>query len=116
MKSKSLLKCFAPIILLPLLMACGNSSGDSTAESTQIFRTYTFEGNTTEIVTDGGGIIASGGYSVGDNVSAKFALDFTAQAKITMNSGEIVIPENPQMTNNPHWYFYAKYINGTLIP
>ena len=37
-------------------------------------------------------------------------------AKITLNSGATVIPEDPPMTNDVHSYFYAKLISGTQLP
>lgn len=118
MRVQKHLRLFASLILFPVLVACGDSTGGSSSVSktTQIFRTYTFEGSISDIISDGGGVIASGGYGLGDNVSAKFAVDFTANPKITLNSGEVVIPADPQMTNDVHSYFYAKFISGTVIP
>lgn len=80
------------------------------------YKTYTFEGSISELVFDGGGIIASQGYKVGDHVSAKFTVDFLGQGKMTLNSGEIVIPKDPQMTNDVHSYFYANLMSGTRMP
>ena len=61
-------------------------------------------------------MIASEGYKVGDQVSAKFAVDYSSHGRLTLNSGETVIPKDPQMTNDVHEYFYAKLINGTRMP
>lgn len=100
-------------ILLAMLSACGETSE---SQPTTVYKTYTFEGSITELVSDGGGVIASQGYQVGDHVSAKFAVDFLSQGKMTLNSGEIVIPKDPQMTNDVHSYFYAKLLSGTRMP
>lgn len=118
MKMKIWLVLVLAILLIVLLSACGESGGGSTSVSqTPIaYKTYTFEGNISELVFDGGGVIASQGYKVGDHVSAKFAVDFLGQGKMTLNSGEIVIPKDPQMTNDVHSYFYAKLLSGTLMP
>ena len=101
------------ILFMAMLSACG---GTSESQTTQAYKTYTFEGSISELVFDGGGVIASQGYKVGDHVSAKFAVDFLGQGKMTLNSGEIVIPKDPQMTNDVHSYFYAKLLSGTLMP
>lgn len=113
MKMKTCLVLVSVIFLMTILSACG---GDSESQTAKSYKTYTFEGSISDLVSDGGGIIASQGYQVGDHVSAKFAVDFLGQGKMTLNSGEIVIPKDPQMTNAVHLYFYAKLLSGTRMP
>ena len=118
MKMKIWLVLVLTILLMALLSACGDSGGGSTSvyQTPKTYKTYTFEGSISELVFDGGGIIASQGYKVGDHVSAKFAVDFIGQGEMTLNSGEIVIPKDPQMTSDVHSYFYAKLLSGTRMP
>lgn len=118
MKMKIWLVFVSAILLMALLSACGSTGGSSTSESQSptTYKTFTFEGSISELVFDGGGVIASQGYQVGDHVSAKFAVDFLGEGKLTLNSSEIVIPKDPQMTNDVHSYFYAKLLSGTRMP
>jgi len=113
MKMRIWLVLVSAILFMAMLSACG---GTSESQTTKAYKTYTFEGSISELVSDGGGVIASQGYKVGDHVSAKFAVDFLGQGKMTLNSGEIVIPKDPQMTNDVHSYFYAKSLSGTMMP
>lgn len=100
-----------------VISSCGTEGGTyNETTPPKIYTTYTFNGSISDIGSDDGGVIAVGGYQVGDNVSAKFAVDFNGQAKMTLNSGEIIIPVDPQMTNDVHAYFYAKHIGGTVMP
>lgn len=118
MRIKTWLVNVVALLFMPMLAACGSSGETSATNSASLktFKTYTFEGGISDLVSDGGGVIASQGYKVGDHVSAKFAVDFLGQGKMTLNSGEIVIPKDPQMTNDVHSYFYAKLLSGTQIP
>lgn len=118
MKIKIFAVLIATLSLTSLLAACGDSGGnsDSNAEPQEIYKTYTFEGSISDLVFDGGGIIASEGYKVGDPISAKFAVDFLGKGTMTLNSGEIIIPKDPEMTNDVHSYFYARLLSGTRMP
>lgn len=113
MKMKILLVLVSVILFMAMLSACG---GTSESQTSKVYKTYTFEGSISELVFDGGGVIASQGYKVGDHVSAKFAVDFLGQGKMTLNSGEIVNPKDPQLTNDVHSYFYANLLSGTRMP
>ena len=113
MKMKIWLVLVSAILFMAMLSACG---GTSEPQTQKVYKTYTFEGSISEFVFDGGGVFASQGYKVGDHVSAKFAIDFLGQGKMTLNSGEIVIPKDPQMTNDVHSYFYANLLSGTRMP
>lgn len=77
---------------------------------------YTFEGNISSLVFDGAGIIADQGFQIGDPVTAQFLVDFEQDGYYLLNNGDIHYPSNPQMTNNPYWYFKASLLNGTLLP
>jgi len=77
---------------------------------------YSFEGVVSSLFFDGAGIIADNGFQVGDSVSARFYVDFQRDGYFLLNNGEIETPENPQMTNNPFWYFYDTLLDGTLLP
>ncbi len=77
---------------------------------------YSFEGEVSNLFYDGAGIITAEGYEIGDRVYAQFYIDFERDGYFILNNGEIVIPENPQFTNNPHWYFYSSLIDGTRLP
>lgn len=77
---------------------------------------YSFEGVVSSLYDDGAGIIADEGFRVGDPVSARFYVDFQREGYYLLNNGEILVPENPQMTNNPFWWFFATLLDGTLLP
>lgn len=113
MNIKMLRVLASAILFMAMLSAC---DGTSEYQTTKAYRTYTFEGSISELVFDGGSIIASQGYKVGDHVSAKYAVEFLGQGKMTLNSGEIIVPKDPQMTNDVHSYFYANLMSGTRMP
>lgn len=77
---------------------------------------YSFEGTISSLYYDGAGIIADTAFKVGDPVNAKFYVDFQKNGYFLLNNGEIYIPENPPMTNNPYWYFHSTLMSGTLLP
>jgi hypothetical protein len=78
--------------------------------------TYSFEGRISDFYYDGAGIIASGGYKIGDPVTAKFYVNFKKDGYFILNNGQKDIPKDPPMTNDVHEYFYASLISGTLLP
>jgi hypothetical protein len=98
--------------------AAGNESAKcmQVCATTHNYRIYSFEGVISTLYYDGAGIIANGGYKIGDSVFAKFNVDFASDGYYILNNGETLIPENPQLTNDPHWYFYNALIEGTLMP
>ena len=78
---------------------------------------YSFEGVISSLHYDGAGIIADAGFQVGDPVSARFYVDFQRKANVLLNNGEIEVWEDTtELGNNPHWYFYATLLDGTLLP
>jgi hypothetical protein len=99
-----------------------DTAGNESAKCMQVcaainsYRIYSFEGVISNFGYDGAGIIANEGYKIGDRVFAKFNVDFVSDGYYILNNGEKLIPENPQMTNNPYWWFYADLIDGTLMP
>jgi hypothetical protein len=98
--------------------AAGNESAKcmQVCATTHNYRIYSFEGVISNLYYDGAGIIANEGYKIGDSVFAKFNVDFENNGYYILNNGEMIIPENPQLTNDPHWYFYNVLIDGTLMP
>jgi hypothetical protein len=67
MKMKIWLVLVLAILLMALLSACGVSEGGSTSvsQTPKAYKTYTFEGSISELVFDGGNVIATQGYPLG---------------------------------------------------
>ena len=99
-----------PIIIILVFLAVFSTSDCQSAS------VYSFEGVVSSLYFDGAGIIADEEFQVGDTVNARFYVDFQRDGYFLLNNDKIEVPENPQMTNNPYWYFYAKLLDGTLLP
>ena len=83
---------------------------------TQSYKIYSFEGAISNLYDDWGGVITTRGYKVGDYIFAKYFVDFSEKGFYILNNGEVIIPEDPQFTNDPHWYFFNTLIDGTVFP